>query len=74
MFHCLCMGTPVFVDPIKGPKGPSEPEKITSSVDLMKNKLTLKLHSKENQLSGCQSGKLFTKYLTELALSAFSGI
>lgn len=41
------MGTSVFVDLIKGPKGRGEPEKITSSVDLMKNKLTLKLHSQE---------------------------
>lgn len=31
----------------KGPKVRREPEKTTSSVDLMKNKLTLKLHSQE---------------------------
>lgn len=41
------MGMSVFVDLIKGPKGRGEPEKITSSVDLMKNKLKLKLHSEE---------------------------
>lgn len=61
------MSTSVFVNLIKGPKGRGEPEKITSSVDLMKNKLTLKLRSQELLLKaalGCQSVTLFTKYLT----------
>lgn len=75
------MGTSVFVDLIKGPKGHGDPEKITSSVDLMKNKLTLKLHSQQLLLKAAlgtanQSPYLQNSSLPLLtrALCVFSGI
>lgn len=39
-FSVKSMDTSVFVDLIKGPKSPRDLEKITWSVNLMKNKLT----------------------------------
>lgn len=75
------MGTSVFIDLIRGPKGCGEPEKITLSVDLMKNKLTLKLHSQElllkpalgtaNQSHYLQNSSLL---LLTRAFCVFSGI
>lgn len=75
------MGTSVFVDLIEGPKGRGEPEKITSSVDLMKNKRTLKLHSQEllfESSSQAASQSLYLQNTSLLlltkALCVFSGI
>lgn len=76
------MGMSVFADLIKGPKGRGEPEKITQSVDLMKNKLTLKLHSQElllkPALRAASQSHYLQKHLTAVtdqgSLCVFSGI
>ena len=65
----------------KGPKGRGKPEKITSSVDLMKKNRMLGLHSQELLFENCSQAASQSHYLqnTSLllltrALCVFSGI